>query len=220
MCGRYSLVITPDFGKRFRVHIPAMGLRSRFNIAPGQAAPVICAAGERQCVAMRWGFVPAWAGEAAYQHPLINARSETAPVLPAFKDAFVSGRCIVPASGFYEWKEEGSRRVPFYYHRADGNPIGLAGLYTTCHPPGGPAVRCFALLTTPANDLVSAVHDRMPAILPRDREDDWLAAGTGNPDAMLAPAPPGMLVGYPVSSRVNSPDAEGEACIRPVATLF
>ncbi|MBN1194099.1 MAG: SOS response-associated peptidase [Methanomicrobiaceae archaeon] len=222
MCGRYSLVVNGDFGKRFRVHIPAMGLRSRFNVAPGQVMPVICRADERRCAAMTWGFVPGYARDVAKPRRLINARAETVPKLPSFHHAFIEGRCIVPASGFFEWKAEGRRRIPFYYRLRNEDLFGFAGIYSTLPGPDGAARRTYAIITTPANSLVSAVHDRMPAILRPDDEERWLTgpADILPLDEILGPFPPESMEGYPVSERINNPGHEGEDLIRPLCGLL
>jgi putative SOS response-associated peptidase YedK len=222
VCGRYSLVVDGDFGKRFRVYIPAMGLRSRFNVAPGQMMPVICGADERRCSAMTWGFVPGYARDEEKPRRMINARAETVPELPSFRHAFIEGRCIVPASGFFEWKAEGRRRIPFYYRLRSDDLFGFAGIYSTLPGQDGAARLTYAIITTPANSLVSAVHDRMPAILRQADEERWL---TGPADALpldeiLAPCPPDRMEGYPVSERINDTGHEGEDLIRPLCGLL
>ncbi|KQC05220.1 MAG: hypothetical protein APR53_08475 [Methanoculleus sp. SDB] len=222
MCGRYSLVVDGDFGKRFRVHIPAMGLRSRFNVVPGQVMPVICGAGERRCTAMTWGFVPVSARDDAHPRRLINARAETVAKLPSFRRAFIGCRCIVPASGFFEWKAEGRRRIPFYYRLRNENLFGFAGVYSVLPGEDGAARRTYTIITTPANSLVSAVHDRMPAILRRTDEERWLSgmADVLPLDEILAPCPSDRMEGYPVSERINDPGHEDEDLIRPLCGLL
>jgi len=116
MCGRYSLVFIDDLGNRFRVFNPMIGSRSRFNIAPGSEMPVIIHREKNELVMMKWGLVPLWTQDIHTAKRPINARAETLSEKPSFKELLKNQRCLVPASGFFEWKKEGSKKIPFYIH--------------------------------------------------------------------------------------------------------
>lgn len=186
-----------------------VGFAARYNVAPSDRHPVLLlrqSAGPRTrtLVPATWGF-PAQGDRPA----LINARAETAAFRESFRDAFAHRRCVVVSDGFLEWKRQGARKQPMWLHRADGGLLLFAGLYDEAPPQ-----RRFAVLTTAPNALVATIHDRMPAVLPTAREvDAWLA----RPDrGVLRPAPDGLLVATPVSSRVNSVRHDDPACLAAV----
>lgn len=181
-----------------------------YNVAPTQTVPIVRLreSGERELAAVRWGLVPSWSKDPASGPPLFNARSETAAEKPAFRSAFRNRRCVVPVSGFYEWKKTGDSKQPYYITRADGAIMLLAGLWEHRPPTHAePAVDSMTILTTPANTFMAELHDRMPAILEPERVAAWLNLQTPADDlpAMLAPAPDGVLQAHPVSVRVSSP---------------
>ncbi|MCL4838649.1 MAG: SOS response-associated peptidase [Thermoanaerobaculia bacterium] len=222
MCGRYTLsapgdVVAESFGLP---EVPV--LAPRFNIAPSQQVPVVRVAPGgpgRELALVRWGLVPSWAREAAIGNRLINARAETVAEKPAFRDSFRRRRCLVVADGFYEWRPEGRRKQPWHFRRSDGAPFGLAGLWARWPDPAGGDLESCAIVTTDANDAVRPVHARMPVLLDRAGAELWLADGAdpGRIASLLAPAPPGVLVGYPVSPAVNDPRHDTSDCILPLA---
>jgi putative SOS response-associated peptidase YedK len=218
MCGRYSLICIDDLGNRFRVFDPMMGSASHFNIAPGTETPVIVRTGENHLAIMRWGLIPSWTKDIRSAKPLINARGESLAEKPAFRGLLRSRRCLVPASGFYEWKKEGNRKSPYYF-LLPGEPLfAFAGLYDEWHNPGGVMVSTYTIITCDANPLVAAVHDRMPVILSREAEERWLAPGPISADdakEILVPCPAGLMEARPVSDLVNNPAADDERLIRP-----
>ncbi len=221
MCGRYSLICIDDLGNRFRVFDPVMGIRSRFNIAPGNEMPVIIRSDRNHLGIMRWGLIPCWTKDIRAAKPLINARAETLDKRPAFRSLLAARRCLVPASGFFEWKKEGKRSVP-YYIRLPGEPIfSFAGLYDQWHNPAGVTVSTFTIITCEANHLVRPLHDRMPVILSRQDEDQWLGDGPlphKELKRILAPYPAGCMEAIPVSDRVNLPGADDERVIQPLGS--
>lgn len=219
MCGRYSFIVSDDLGRRFRVHIPTLNLRSRFNVTPGQEMPVVYRTDENHLELMRWGLIPSWAQDPAIGTRLINARAETLAEKPSFRASFKRKRCLVPASGFYEWKRAGGENIPYYYHLKDTLYFSFAGLYDIWHDPaGGHEQKTYIIITTDANDRVSQVHDRMPVILRDEDEDDWLDGATRRArlEAMLTPTTDVRFTGYRVSKKVNYPENEGESLIEPV----
>ena len=228
MCGRYSLICIDDLGTTFRIFNPMLGARSKFNIAPGTRQPVIVqGAGGRELVQMQWGLVPHWTKNLKAAHPIINARAESLAEKPSFSSLVKTKRCLVPASGFFEWKHEGARKHPFY-SQVTGQPLfAFAGLYDEWHDPAGSVLATYTIITTEPNALMATVHNRMPAILAPDYEERWLAGGqldtgqldTGQLREMLAPYPAEQMAMHPVSPLVNTPSADDDRVIRPVASF-
>lgn len=173
MCGRYSLLCIDDLGRRFRVTNPAIGFRSHFNIAPSSEQPVVVNEGGNALVPMRWGLILSWAKDPAIEHRLINARAETLLEKPAFRSLVKNRRCLVPASGFFEWRQEGGKPAPYYIHLRDAPLFAFAGLHDAWRGPDGTVIRSYTIITTLPNELVARVHDRMPAILLPEHEDRW-----------------------------------------------
>jgi putative SOS response-associated peptidase YedK len=223
MCGRYSLIFIDDLGKRFRICDPMLGIRSHFNIAPSQMMPVIAEQqGKTRMIMMRWGLIPEAAKDPERSMHPINAKAETLSEKPMFRGLLQNRRCLVPASGFYEWKKEGTRKIPFYIRLKETPLFAFAGLYDVWYDPSATPHPTYTLVTTRANELVSPLHDRMPVILKREDEERWLTGSAPSPEEMktiLGPYDAIEMEAYPVSSRVNSPDANDERLIQPVRTL-
>ncbi len=223
MCGRYSLIVIDDLGKRFRIFDPMLGIRSHFNIAPSRMMPVIVQKhGPAAMVMMQWGLIPQMARDPEKSLHPINAKAETLAEKPMFRSLLQNKRCLVPASGFYEWKKEGTRKIPFYIHLKETPLFAFAGLYDIWYDAHATAHPTYTLVTTQANELVAPLHDRMPVILRREDEDRWLTGDAPSSDEMkkiFAPYPAGEMEAYPVSSRVNSPDADDVRLIQPLKTL-
>jgi putative SOS response-associated peptidase YedK len=182
--------------------------RPRYNLAPGDQHWIVVIhtdGGDRLLVPAKWGF------PTDTSRLLINARLESVARKPAFRDAFRSRRCLVPADGFYEWRHQEDRRgQPFWFHHADGSLLLMAGVYTSGDQPA------FTILTMAANDVVSAVHDRMPVVLSPQAARRWLQDPRFDPAAHAARAELGRdLVATPVSSRVNSTAYDGPECLSP-----
>jgi putative SOS response-associated peptidase YedK len=220
MCGRYSLICTDDLGNRFRVYEPTIGCRSRFNVAPSQVMPVVVQREHAELVPMEWGLVPHWARDLAAARRPINARAETLTERPMFRGLLRHNRCLVPASGFYEWKRDGTgRKQPYYLRLKDAGLFAFAGLYDVWHDMDGSALATYTLVTTVANEVVSPLHDRMPVILRREDEEGWVSGSPPPADELhdlLGPYPAGEMVAYAVSPRVNSPAADDPYLIAPL----
>ena len=217
MCRRYALWVI-DLTGPARLMVDAdLWFPSHFNIAPSSKNPVIVAASDgNHLKMMEWGLIPNWATEIRKLPRPANARAESLHTKPMFRDLLTHHRCIVPASGFYEWKREGTRNLPFYFHRADGALLTFAGLYDRWQDPAGETRLTYTIITTAANELMAPVHDRMPAILTEDGTRRWLSGDTLSPAAMkeiLMPCAPGILEAYLVSPRVNSPAVDDENLI-------
>ncbi len=221
MCGRYTLAKDP---LRLREHFdlrstPAWS--ARYNIAPAQPVPVIAAtaAGEREWGLAQWGLRPAWAAaapDAPARPPLINARGETIATKPAFRGAFRQRRCLLPADGFYEWRTEGGQKQPSYFRRRDGGLFAFAAVWEPIAAPGaaGGGNRGCAIVTTQANELVAAYHDRMPVMLHPSQYDVWLRAAPAAAAELLRPYAAEEMAAYPVAPRwVNSARFDGPECV-------
>jgi putative SOS response-associated peptidase YedK len=191
----------------------------RYNIAPGQDAPVILTQGSsRQLKLLRWGLVPFWARDARTGYKMINAKAETLAEKAAYRKAFERRRCLALADGFYEWKKAGTLRAPYRFIVNDGEPFAFAGLWERWRKPDDTELQTFTIITTEPNDLVRSVHVRMPAILPRSAYEPWLDSefsDTAQLQMLLRPYPAKDMKGYPVSLLVNSPRNDTPECIAP-----
>lgn len=225
MCGRYVIEGTTELSERFQLRqIPAdlFPEWTTYNAAPTQLLPVILddAAGERIAAPMQWGLIPRWTrpdGKPGVAP--INARAETLFEKPMFRGLTKAKRCIVPASGFYEWRKSGGGKQPYYITAGDGETWGLAGLYDQTHDEDNDAAGSFTIITTTANPLLSSLHERMPVILHRDEEEEWLSHDLDDPhlvEQFLRPYPEEQMRLYPVSRAVNSPRNNGPELIEPV----
>jgi putative SOS response-associated peptidase YedK len=223
MCGRYTLICIDDLGTRFRIIDPSLGFRSHFNVAPTAKMPIIVSRERAEAVIMQWGLISHLMKNVKGAPCPINARAETLADNPVFGSLLETNRCLVPATGFYEWKKEGKRNVPFYIRLKADSVFAFAGLYDICNDAEGTLRPTFTIITTRANELVAPLHHRMPAILKREDEDRWLSGVTpfqDELDKILAPYPDGEMTAYPVSSRINSTSAEDDdRLIRPLTTL-
>jgi putative SOS response-associated peptidase YedK len=184
--------------------------RPRYNVAPSQRHPIVRQKTGRPGMGFaEWGLLVRGRGKP----PAINVRAETAPFKPAFQEAFVSRRCVVPADGFFEWQSGPTGRRPLWFHRSDRRLLLLAGLYDEETGESRPAR--FGVITTAANRLMAPVHDRMPALLSAEEAVAWLAEPS---QKFLHPAPEALLVATPVSMRVNSVRNDDPECLAPPAT--
>ncbi|PXA90886.1 DUF159 family protein [Nostoc sp. 3335mG] len=210
MCGRYAATLPPEMMTELFRLLNTLAVVPRYNIAPTQPVAAIWEDhGRREGHFARWGLVPRWVKDPREFPLLVNARAESMRDKPAFRDALKHGRCIVPASGYYEWHTgPDKKKRPYYITRADGRPMALAGLYATWSGPEGEEVDSVATITVAANPQLAVIHDRMPAILLTDAAvDAWLDVRDVRAEeaARLAlPLENGVLKFHPVSTRVNS----------------
>lgn len=203
MCGRYSTenMDATVLRERFVVQRSLETFTSSHNVKPTHEAPVVIARDdERELTAMHWGLVPPWAKDPAIAGKMFNARAETIADKPAFRNAFRRRRCLVPATGFYEWQQQDRRKVPYQFVVGDGEVFAFAGLYETWRSPGGDMLHTYTIITTTPNDLVAPVHNRMPVILPRDVEAVWL-----DPQFEDAAYLQALLVPYPADAMQMRP---------------
>ncbi|OYT68983.1 MAG: hypothetical protein CFK49_11875 [Armatimonadetes bacterium JP3_11] len=218
MCGRFALYADGEqLAWRFGTPVPHP-IAPRYNIAPSQ--PVLALrynreAKTREWTHFVWGLVPSWAQDVSIGNRMINARAESLREKPAFRNAYRYRRCIVPVSGFYEWKKVGRTKQPYFVRPADDQPIGLAGLWETWRSPDGSELETCTMITTDANATIQPLHSRMAVVLPPDAYDAWLNPDTplDTLEALLRPAPDDLLIAYPVSPRVNSPTNDDPSLI-------
>ncbi len=237
MCGRYVLNASKDLLEQvapFAEKAQADNYKASFNLAPSQKAPFVrlSSAGKEELVMARWGLIPSWAKDPSVGVRMINARAESVEEKPSFKAPFEQRRCLVLATGFYEWKaiNSGSRAIkqPYYFFHEGNELMTFAGLWEVWTDPRprpkasediGPAVvTSFTILTTEPNDLLADYHDRMPVIIAPKNRTKWLSPKTEKQHLLelCKPYPAGSMGAYPVSRNVNSPSQNSPANIEPM----
>ena len=220
MCGRYNIITDAQaLYDAYQVEAElADGRLARYNIAPATDQLVIVAEGGGRAARWhRWGLIPHWAKDQAIGYKTINARGESVAARPAFRAAFRQRRCLVPASGFYEWKIEDGGKQPYLIGPKSGGLIAFAGLWESWAGPGG-EVRSFAIITTGPNALMARIHDRMPAIIRREDHARWLDPGLQDPaqiQTMIASYPAAELQAVPVGRQINNARNQGPELIAP-----
>ena len=227
MCGRYALTIEPaELSQRFLLRKIseelAITLKPRFNICPGQTVTAFrtsCKDGLREGVNLSWGLVPPWAKTSKIGYKMINARKESVADTPAFRSAFKHRRCIIPATGFYEWQHPASGKLkqPFFFSLKDNEPMALAGLWERWQDPAGINRETCAILTTSANKIMQDVHHRMPVILEERNFNLWLnptVAGEARLKSLFHPINSEKLRRFPVSKLVNNPKNDGPELLK------
>jgi putative SOS response-associated peptidase YedK len=213
MCGRFTRQYTwREIHDLYRLTLPASNLQPRYNICPTtKIDTVIAHEGKRDLVPMRWGLVPGWWNKPLKELKLatFNARVETVATKPFFRSAFKRTRCLIPASGYYEWQDTPTGKRPSYFTKRDGSVVTIAGLWDEWKnvETGEPLKSCTMIITT-ANKFVGEVHDRMPVVLePKDFEP-WLSGKAGL--EVLKPANNNLMQKWAVSNRVNSSRARDD----------
>lgn len=182
MCGRFTHALTwRELVALYRLTMPTppAGWSARYNLAPSQLAPIVRrrdAGGDRELAMLKWGLVPRWAKDPNIGYSTINARAETVASKPTFREAFRRRRCLVPASGYFEWRTEGKGpKQPYHFTRADGQIMTFAGLWEAWTPPAGePPLETFTIIVGPASDQARPHHDRMPSVLEESEFEVWL----------------------------------------------
>jgi putative SOS response-associated peptidase YedK len=220
MCGRF-VRITPIsiLALKFKADQVVPDLAPSYKIAPSQEIVIINDEGVRQLTQCKWGFIPLWAKDSSIGYAMINARSGTVARKPAFRSAFKKKRCLVIADGFYEWRAEGKKKFLMYICLKSCECFGFAGLYNVWKAPDAQQLCTCTIITTGANEAVKPIHNRMPVILPRDKEDMWLDPANEDKEQLLSvlkPYPADQMLVYEVSTDVNSPLFNSPANIRPL----
>lgn len=224
MCGRYDLTELPIeifellMGGAIKSRLGAF--QARYNIAPTQSVPIIRrdADGQLEVVDTRWGLLPYWAKQPKLKYPTINARAETVEKLPAYRAAFIARRCLVPATGWYEWQTlPGEQKQPWRMHMRGNQPLAFAGLWERWHGEDQ-IIESNTIIVTDTVQVLSATHDRMPVILSPEAARQWMDPNQHDParlKALLEPYVPPELELYRVSTRVNSARTDAPDLIVP-----
>ncbi|MDA8417177.1 MAG: SOS response-associated peptidase [Betaproteobacteria bacterium] len=221
MCGRFTSLLSPELLAIIFEIFPPPATEPRYNIAPTQTTGVVRSDGEHnQLITMKWGLIPSWAKDTKIGTSLINARSETVAEKPSFRHAIKKNRCIIPATGFFEWLPCGNNKQPFYIHMSDDGVMALAGIWEHWQSPDNEnSIETFSILTTTSNELIAPLHERMPVILRKVDYDLWLNNTMQDPTELqhlYQPIPSEQLDMYPVSERMNSPRFTGADCIERI----
>jgi putative SOS response-associated peptidase YedK len=222
MCGRYALYRTGELEQDFHAEPPSFVPRDSYNIAPGQEQPIVRESGGRRSItAMKWGFVPPWAKDTRVGYKMINARAEGLFDKPTWRGPAQHQRCLVPASGFFEWRPgtTGHPKQPFFIHPTDQVQFAFAGLYSRWHRGEPDELTTYSITTTQANRDMATIHDRMPVILHPDHWDIWLDPELTDRDVLtelLHPYEDGKLSLYAVSPDVNSVQHNSDYLVQPL----
>jgi putative SOS response-associated peptidase YedK len=218
VCGRYASSRRPDdLVSWYDVEEPpGEVLEPSWNVAPTDPgyAVVQSKEGVRQLRVLRWGLVPSWSKDPKGGARMINARMESVKEKPAFRKAYASRRCLVPADGYYEWKQEGAEKQPWYLSTPD--PLTMAGLYEHWKSPEGEWLSTFTIITTSAPDDLGEIHDRTPLLVPKEHWATWLVRAVEDPGDLLIPGTPGVLEAWPVGKDVGNVRNNGPQLVEPV----
>jgi putative SOS response-associated peptidase YedK len=222
MCGRFTLTVNPaELQETFVNYTFPATFAPRFNIAPTQPILAIPNDDRNEAAFFIWGLIPMWAKDPSIGSRLINARAETLEEKPAFRGSLKYKRCLILADGFYEWRTSpgGKAKIPYFIHMNDRRPFAFAGLWDSWNSPDGSQVKTATIITTEPNDLMTLIHNRMPAILhPRDHAK-WLDPSPQTPDdlkPLIKPYPAEEMSAYPVSTLVNKPENDRPDLVVPV----
>ena len=218
MCGRYSLSLKGEkLEKRFNAKLLEK-FKPRYNAAPSQNLPVITNIDPELIQFFQWGLVPFWAKDAIIGNKLINARSETLFEKPSFRESIKKRRCLIPADGFFEWKQIGSTKIPHFIHLKQKEVFSMAGIWDSWEISQGKALNSFSIITTAANNLVKSLHERMPVILQPEFEKDWLSDDLVQDDikALLTPYEAEEMEYYAVSKELNIISNDHQQLIKPM----
>jgi putative SOS response-associated peptidase YedK len=224
MCGRFTLQYSAEMlAQIFGVKV-SQDIKPRYNIAPTQQAPVVRispADNQLHIDYLKWGLIPSWAKDASIGNHMINARSETVDEKPSFKSALKHRRCIIPASGYYEWQEVGGKKHPLYIKLKDDSLMMFAGIWDHWKSLEGEVIESFSMLTTSSNELIQPLHERMPVILDHEHKDIWLDFQVSDLEQLrpfLKPYSSNLMEMYPGSDLVNSPRNDNPECIFRITT--
>lgn len=224
MCGRFTSLLSPELLENFFGVQAPQDYPPRYNIAPTQQIWIIreTASNGRYLSAARWGLVPHWAKDLSIGSRMINARCETVHEKPAFRHAIRARRCIIPASGFFEWATTPAGKIPHYITMRDGSPLAFAGIWDTWKAPDGAAMESCSIITTTANSILANLHDRMPVILHPTEFDLWLDRSMNNHEKLkrlYQPYPAELLQEWEVSKVVNNASNETPETIKPIHSV-
>ena len=213
MCGRYSLHANPEVVALQFGLVEPPEFKPSYNVCPGTEILVVRTDrdGRRVARAHRWGLIPHWAKDPAIGNKLANARGESLAERPAFRDAFRQWRCLVPASGFYEWQTHGGRKLPWYVRPRDAELFALAGITALWK-----GLRTVSLITTEPNEVMRPIHDRMPVIIAPEHYRAWLDPASRDAEKLMRfvqPYSAERMSAYRVSTRVSKPENDDPSLI-------
>mgnify|MGYP001496191108 CR=1 FL=1 len=220
MCGRFTLFSTKQqIEEQYQVSWDGK-IDQHYNIAPTQSVFAIVQdeSGKRQARWFRWGLIPFWAKEPSIGNRLINARAETVDQKPSFRHLLKRRRCLILTNGFFEWKKQGNQKQPYFIKRSDQSLFSFAGLWD-CWQSGEQTIESCTIITTEANQLIKPIHHRMPVMLDRELEEQWLDLHVTDREwlkSLLTPFDEKRMEGYPVSTLVNNPRNDSSAIVEPV----
>lgn len=221
MCGRYAIATPGDINQRFNLTQPPLHVEPVYNAAPSMHLPVVVenVSGDWEAQLMQWGLIPRWSKPGTKSVAPINARAETLREKPMFRNLIARTRCIVPANGFYEWRQTDGRKQPYYISIPDDPIFSLAGLYDEIDDGNGGITASYTIITTSPNDLMTRLHNRMPVILPRRDEEEWLSRDVTDVDQLerlLVPYDAQIMTAWPVSTAVNNTRHDTPTLIDPI----
>ena len=220
MCGRFGLFVTPEvLEEYFALDDLVAAVEPHYNLTPGRpVAAVRERDGQRRLEPLQWGLIPFWAKDATIGRRLVNARLDSVTQKPAFREAWQRRRCLIPASGFYEWSSrQGSRKRPHFIRPSAEPLLAIAGLWERWRTPSGEPLETCVIVTVEANAQLKPIHDRMPLLIPRDAHALWLDPRSSLDDVLKVAARTPALDAHPVGFSVNDPKNDDETLIAPVA---
>ena len=223
MCGRFTQTASPEVIAQQFALTDLLLFTPRYNIAPSQSIAAIRIDPDtttRTLVMLRWGLIPSWAKDAKIGNQCINAKAETVAEKPSFRSAFKKRRCLIVATGFYEWQVQGRTKHPMWIGLKSRHPFAFAGLWEQWTPAEGQPLETCTIITTEPNDLLAPIHNRMPVILTPTVYDQWLDPTFQQSESLkvlLRPYPSDELTVYPVSTLVNNPRHDVPQCLEPVS---
>jgi putative SOS response-associated peptidase YedK len=220
MCGRFTLHTPPDvLREHFGLDESPQHVEASYNITPSQEIVAVRETdGRREVVPLRWGLIPSWSKDIRTGNRMINARAETVAVKPAYRAAFRRRRCLIPADGFYEWRQAEGGKQPYHIRMRNGGVFAFAGVWERWVGYDERIESC-SILVTEANDTIRPVHDRMPVIVSPEDYGQWLDPSLADAErltGLLRPYPASAMVAYPVTRRVNNPANNDPGCIEPL----
>lgn len=223
MCGRFAQINTPEsVAQVFGVDQIKMEFEPNYNVAPSQNVAVVIYdhyKDKKKLGTMRWGLIPHWAKNRSIGYKMINSRAESVAEKPSFKIPFRRKRCLIPASGFYEWKKADKKKIPYFIHLKNRPLFGFAGIFDKWISPQGDELHSCSIITTSANKRIKEIHHRMPLIISQRSEDIWLDNSKYDEAELLPllqPVAPDKTAAYRVSDFVNSVKNNSPVCIKPV----
>ncbi|OGD90426.1 hypothetical protein A3D07_02940 [Candidatus Curtissbacteria bacterium RIFCSPHIGHO2_02_FULL_42_15] len=216
MCGRYGFQDPDKIRDYYDIQGDLKDLKPRYNAAPAQQLPVILRNAKLHAKIMRWGLIPFWAKDMSIGYKMINARAEGIESKPSYKKPFKTQRCLIPASCFFEWDKENGNRNPYLIRLKSQEVFSFAGLYDIWKDAEGKELLSYTIMTTESNPKIAKIHNRMPVILTKDEEKEWLDLNYPSAIKLLDPYPAEKVEMYPVSKEVNRPANDYPEIIKPL----